>query len=1029
MRVVVAGGDDALRARVRAMLKEIGIGWVTEVGNGGDGLESIKGGGVHCVVLLRGLPDMDAFEFLAAECGMAAAERPPVVVVLREKDRDGAELLSAGAMDTVGEEWLGAGPLAAAMENAMMRKRLEGDRIGVAKELEEGSNFIKRVLDGLFAFVGVLAPDGTMIEVNQAPLMIAGLEPEDVIGKKFWDCHWWSHSAESREGLRNAWRAALQGETARYDVQVRTIGEGRLWIDFQLAPLTDEHGQITHLIPSGMDISERRAVEMEMRDSERKLRAIHDGTHEFMGLVRPDGMVVEANRASLEFGNAQPEDVMGRRFWEGVWFMGTPGAPEKIRRAVEEAAKGGQVAMVMELVAADGGTRNFDLSFLPIKDDTGRVIYIVPEGRDITALRKAEEALRESEESFRNTFENVSIGLAHVGLDGSWLKLNEAVCSITGYDEKDLLDLTFMDITHPDDLDGDLDLLNRLLSGEIPSYSLEKRYVRKGGATIWVHIAVSVMRSDAGEAQYYIASVEDISKRRAIRETLAESEERFRQVFENAGTGIAITDSTGRLEISNPAYQELLGYSSEELAELECFDLIHPDDKHENMRLIKSLLRGERPNFEIENRYMRKDGDAVWVRKFVSIMRAGDRGRVSLVALVSDVSKRRKAEEDLREIAQRKDEFLAMLGHELRNPLAAIRYAVRARAEREDDTGMRMWAEGVIDRQSQQLAAMVDDLLDVARITRGRIDLRMEDVDVCEVLKNTIDAASPLFRRKGQVFLSEMPKEGLWVKGDNARLEQIFGNLLNNAAKYTHEGGRVVMRAVAENGWLVVEVSDDGTGIEAKILPQLFDIFRQAETTLDRAEGGLGIGLTVVQSLVELHGGTISAESEGRGTGSKFTVRLPSAKAVAGRVGPGKDREAPQVVASRRVLVVDDHVDAALGLSRLLAMHGMEVRVAHDGGSALEMADEFDPEIFLLDLGLPVINGYELAERLRKIEKSKARMIVAISGYAQESDFERSKAAGFDHHFAKPLKMELLLDVIRGGGEELENHPAMSRML
>ncbi len=380
-----------------------------------------------------------------------------------------------------------------------------------------------------------------------------------------------------------------------------------------------------------------------------------------------------------------------------------------------------------------------------------------------------------------------------------------------------------------------------------------------------------------------------------------------------------------------------------------------------------------------------------------------------------------RSEARLREADKRKDEFLAMLGHELRNPLAAIRHAVRIDGEGAGDTHSVRWASEVIDRQSAHLARLVDDLLDVERINRGRIDLRSEPIDLAAVLARACEAVQSLMEEKHHSFsldsISELP-----VLGDPARLQQVFVNLFSNAAKYTEDGGKIHVIARRCAGEAMVQVADSGVGLSAEMLPHVFDLFTQAHTSLDRAQGGLGIGLTVARSLIEMHGGKIGAQSEGAGQGSVFTVRLPliaqqQASTLASEATPAE--AAPMETdrpggASIRVLVVDDHRDAGDTLAQLLARRGCEVRVARDGLEGLAAARQFLPEVLLLDLGLPSLDGYELCRTLRGDPAFASSRFIATSGYAQTSDVERSMKAGFDLHFAKPVDFPELVMAIRG---------------
>lgn len=370
-----------------------------------------------------------------------------------------------------------------------------------------------------------------------------------------------------------------------------------------------------------------------------------------------------------------------------------------------------------------------------------------------------------------------------------------------------------------------------------------------------------------------------------------------------------------------------------------------------------------------------------------------------------------KSEEALREADKRKDEFLAMLGHELRNPLSAIRHAVRIHGESAEDPAARIWASDVIDRQSTQLTRMVDDLLDVERINRGRVELRPEPLDLNAVVARAVEAAQALMAAK-QHQLSVDVEASLPVRGDAARLQQVFVNLLSNAAKYTSEGGRIRLSAHRRGDEAVVSISDNGIGLTADVLPRVFDLFTQVHTSIDRAQGGLGIGLTVVKSLVEMHGGTIVAQSDGVDRGSTFTIRLPLLANAANNGVRRTDAPAaapsPVDPAAIRVLIVDDHRDAADALARLLTRRGCQVCVAHDGLQGVDLAHQFHPTVLLLDLGLPGLDGYELCRTLRTQEEFKSARFIAISGYAQKSDIELSRSAGFDAHFAKPVEFSAL---------------------
>jgi signal transduction histidine kinase len=373
--------------------------------------------------------------------------------------------------------------------------------------------------------------------------------------------------------------------------------------------------------------------------------------------------------------------------------------------------------------------------------------------------------------------------------------------------------------------------------------------------------------------------------------------------------------------------------------------------------------------------------------------------------------------ERLREADRRKDEFLAMLAHELRNPLAPVLNAVHILRRVGSNEARLAWCRDVIGRQVEQLTRLVDDLLDVSRITRGKIELRKEPVDLAAIVQRAVETSLPLIDAHRHRFLVELPSEPVRVEGDPIRLAQVVSNLLNNAAKYTDEGGSIGLRVEAAGREVFIRVRDTGRGIDPSALPHLFELFYQVDRTPDRSEGGLGIGLSLVRSLVAMHGGEIRAYSEGRGRGSEFVIRLPqspdpSAGTAREPAAAGHDRPEPGADGGLRLLVVDDNHDAAESLALLLRYKGHAVTTAADGPSALEMALAERPEVVLLDIGLPGMDGYAVARELRQCAELHGTLLVALTGYGQPEDREKSRAAGFDRHFVKPIDFEVLQGLI-----------------
>ena len=364
---------------------------------------------------------------------------------------------------------------------------------------------------------------------------------------------------------------------------------------------------------------------------------------------------------------------------------------------------------------------------------------------------------------------------------------------------------------------------------------------------------------------------------------------------------------------------------------------------------------------------------------------------------------------------RRKNEFLAMLGHELRNPLAPLRNALAMLGPADPDPETVRWARDVMGRQVGQIVRLVEDLLDLSRIMQGKLELRMERVDLGAVVAAAVETARPVIDAKGHDLAVSLPAESVALDADPIRLGQAMVNLLNNAVKYSDPGGQIAVTARREGAEVVLVVRDSGVGIAPEMLPRIFDLFMQEDRSIDRSRGGLGVGLALVKNLVEMHGGSVQARSDGPGRGSEFVIRLPAPTPVASTAaeqgGGPKPIEATRL--HRRILVVDDSEDAANSLAKLLSrVYRHEVRVAHDGPAALALATEFRPEVVLLDIGLPGMDGNEVARHLREQPEFERTLIVALTGWGQESDVERSKAAGFDHHMLKPVNFENLLELL-----------------
>jgi PAS domain S-box-containing protein len=487
-------------------------------------------------------------------------------------------------------------------------------------------------------------------------------------------------------------------------------------------------------------------------------------------------------------------------------------------------------------------------------------------------------------------------------------------------------------------------------------------------------------------------------------------------IVESSDDSIISKDLDGLITSWNKGAERLFGYTAEEIVGKHVSILLPPAHSEDFATILSSIRGGERVD-HYETKRRAKDGRIVDVSLTVSPLRDTAGTIVGASKVARDVTERRreaealkKSEEQLRQMNRLKDEFLAMLAHELRNPLSAISSAVQVARNRPLDESLA-WSTEVIERQVKHLARLIDDLLDVSRITRGKIRLRPEVIDVGPILNSAVDSVRPLIEQRKHELNVSFGSGSLRVKADPVRLEQVIVNLLTNAAKYTDAGGRISLTAGQVADEIIIQVHDNGIGIAPERLPQMFDLFVQGDRALARSEGGLGIGLTLVKSLVEMQQGTVTAKSEGPGKGSEFTVRFPAvatARTERSRVSPPKWAVGKVL----RILVVDDNADAAGGLARLVKLLGHDVRTAHDGPEALAIAQGDRPDAVLLDIGLPEMDGYEVARRLRKDPACRDCVIIAISGYGQDDDRRRGREAGFDHHLVKPIDPDALFPLL-----------------
>jgi PAS domain S-box-containing protein len=492
-------------------------------------------------------------------------------------------------------------------------------------------------------------------------------------------------------------------------------------------------------------------------------------------------------------------------------------------------------------------------------------------------------------------------------------------------------------------------------------------------------------------------------------------------IVESQEVAIISKSLDGVIQSWNPGAERMYGYPAREAIGQSLAMLIPPESRDEVAEIVERLNRGEEVG-TYESVRVRKDGSRFDASISVAPIRDEPGRVVGAVGIARDISDRKRLERELQsrlaelgEIDRRKDEFLAMLAHELRNPLAPLQSSLEILAMGVADSNMLEWAREVMERQVGHLVRLVDGLLDVSRMMQGRIELHKEPTELADIVARAVEMAQPVIDSRGHKLTVSVAPGPMWVEADVLRLVQVVTNLLNNAAKYSPTPGQIWLTARHEGNEAVVRIRDEGVGIPADILSRIFELFVQSNRTMARSEGGLGIGLTLVRRLVELHGGAVLASSAGPGKGSEFEVRLPiMVRHVVAKSGaePAEEPVVARPMDRHRVLVVEDNIYAAKSFATLLRLDGHEVQIAHDGPMALQMATTFQPDVILLDIGLPGIDGYEVANRLRGQDEFRETRIIAMTGYGQPEDRRRSKESGIDYHLVKPVKIDVVRSLL-----------------
>jgi PAS domain S-box-containing protein len=736
----------------------------------------------------------------------------------------------------------------------------------------------------------------------------------------------------------------------------------------------------------------------------------------------PQGLVTYMNPVAELLTGWIANDAHGRPLEEVFRIVNeeTHQAVEQpVRKVIETGLVRGMANHTL-LIAKNGTERSIADSAAPVHDQAGNLMGIVMVFRDISEQRERERLVQDTLAYAESIIDTVREPLLVLDADLRVRSASRSFYEVFDVKPEETEDRLIYELGNGQ---WNIPQLRKLLEQVLPENSsfrdFEVTHDFEGIGRRRMLLNGRKVRQPGDHSNLILLSIEDITPTWRAGIDFADNRERYRVIVEGA-TGFAIFtfDTDGIVTSWNAGAKEMFGFSETEILGQRFEVIFTPEDieVHQADKKMKTAAAEGRALDECW--HVKKGGEWFWAQGLIMPLK-DDTGTIrGFLKIVRDMTERRRLEEalqkrtaDLEEADVHKNEFLAMLAHELRNPLAAIRNAVTL-AARSDTRENLEWSRDVTARQVKNFAHLIDDLLDASRISQGKIQLHKEVIDALPVLRHAVNAVRPLIEERKHELLLSFTSTDLRIEVDTTRLEQMLVNLLTNAAKYTPSGGRIQLIAGMERDEFVCRVQDNGIGISPELLSRMFDLFTQADRSLARSEGGLGIGLTLVRSLAELHGGTITATSDGPDKGSEFILRLPAAVNPGTPESPPRDGSEKVPTRSLRILVVDDNVDSANGMAMLLRLSGHTAQVAHNGPDALALARKHGPEVVILDIGLPRMDGYEVATRLRREDNCKEALIIAVSGYGEEQARSRSSEAGFDHHLVKPVNFDILLKVL-----------------
>jgi PAS domain S-box-containing protein len=894
--------------------------------------------------------------------------------------------------------------------------------------------------------------EGLVTYLNAVGESLTGWPQSDAIGQPL-DRVFRIVNEQSRKPVEDPVKRALREGVivglANHTILIAKDGTERP-VDDSAAPIKDAKGRVLGVVMVFRDVTERRHLERlqreqhdllehqvsertaELQASEEKFRLLVDGTKDHaIFMLDPGGRVVSWNPGAQRIKQYTAGEIIGQHF--SRFYPADDVQSGNPERALQTAAAKGKYEEEGWRIRKDGTRYWASAVITALRDDAGNLRGFSKVLRDSTERKQAEESARRlleeetarrvtdqynrvveaQREQMRVTLTSIGDGVTTTNAQGRVTLLNTVAEALTGWTNEEAagqpLEKVFHIVNERTKQVVEDPVAKVLATGRIVGLANHTVLIAKDGTERPIADSAAPIRDESGRTSGVVLVFRDVTQRRREEATLR----RQADLLEQTHDAIFVWQLRGPIVYWNAGAEHLYGFSKQEAVGKVSHELLATIFPEGDRAAFEAAIE-RHGEFRGELIHTKKNGERITVESLNRLMTESD-GQQFVLETSRDVTERKTLEMELRrkveELAvadRRKDEFLATLAHELRNPLAPIRNAIQVLLMKGPPDRDLKWGREVIERQVKHMSRLLDDLLDVSRISYNKLELRKEPVDLSSVIQMAVETSHPLIDGGGHELTVDLPAEPVYVDVDPVRLAQIISNLLNNAARYTGKGGHIRLTAARQGDEIIVSVKDDGIGVAAEMLPRIFDIGSQGHPAVDQPDSGLGIGLWLVRGLVELHGGSVDARSDGPGKGSEFIVRLPVVlEAGVQQVAIPTQEVKPRVV-KRRLLIVDDLKDGADSLAKVMELMGHEVRTAYSGEEAVIAAATFQPELVLLDIGMPKVNGYDACRAIRERPWGKQMFVIALTGWSQERDRRRTEEAGFDDHLVKPVDPDVL---------------------